>query len=203
MGAIRNLCPRSILLDAGRLTRNDDTEAVIAEYLTANANHDGHWTRSEERSNKEDIYLTEVAVSNGSNEVTGSVDSNRPFNIFISLMAKRDLVNAQIHTRITNQEGVILFTTANTDAGGDTPISKGAHTYNIEIPKNLLPPGVYEVTVGVMIPKVKLFDIVENELLFAIEDVGSHATILRDGRRGVVTPLLSWKEIHDHPSQAI
>ena len=197
MGAVRKLCPKAILLDRGSVECNEVTENVIGQYLTANASHTGHWIQSKEPPDSKGIYLREVSITDGQGTASGTLDSNRAFNIVVSLVAQNDIIGAQIHTRITNQEGIVIFTTANTDIPGiDLVTKKGPHKYRIKVPENFLPPGLYEVTVGAMIPKVRLFDIVENELLFVIEDIGSHATILRDGRLGVVTPLLDWEEIN-------
>jgi lipopolysaccharide transport system ATP-binding protein len=196
MGSIRKLCRKAILLDGGRVQLNEVTEKVIAEYLTADASHTGHWVKSNEVRRLGGIAISEIRVTNSQGTTAGTVDSNRPFNLIVSVDVQDDMSGAQIHARITNQEGVVVFTTANTDASGiDLFTNKGKRTFKIEIPKNFLRPGMYELTVGTMIPKTELFDIVENELFFIVEDVGSHATILRDGRLGVVTPILEWKEI--------
>lgn len=44
------------------------------------------------------------------------------------------------------------------------------------------------------IPGKICFDSIKSEQSFEIEDSDTHATLLRDGRKGVVTPVLSWHE---------
>ncbi len=41
-------------------------------------------------------------------------------------------------------------------------------------------------------PKLLLYDIIDDEMAFVIHDTGSLEQVLRDNRRGVVSPVVHW-----------
>ncbi len=195
MSAIRSLCQKVVLLERGCLCLFSGTEQVVNEYLTGNAIYSGHW-RASAQAPEAEIHFEEITIRDQEEYITGNIDSRKPFRIHIHFSVGQDVANAQIAMRLTNQEGVPLFTTANTDIAQQyLPLRAGKHAYSVEVPLSFLPPGMYNLIVAAMIPGEKLFDVVENEIVFMIEDLGNHATLLRDNRLGVVTPLLFWTEI--------
>ncbi len=195
MGAIRRLCDQAILLEDGAVVMQGPAAAVIDRYLTSNLTYEGFWARQAPLPAAPGLYVQEIAVESPDGLVSGHVDPARPFTIRLGLSATTAVDDVQVAVRVTNQEGIPVFTTANSDARSATPpIARGAHTYRIGVPAHLLPPGAYSILVGVLIPQVRLIDVVENEIGFLVEDLGGHATALRDGRLGVVSPLLDWVE---------
>jgi len=48
--------------------------------------------------------------------------------------------------------------------------------------------------VAAMVPRVKLFDIVENQVAVFVEDVNSLGTLMNDNRLGVISLRLPWEE---------
>lgn len=195
MAAIRNLCERGVLLDQGRVLIDNDSALIIKEYLARDTISRGIWRRTTALPRKAGIYFEEVSITDSDDEIAGKIDSSEPFNINVSVTASRDMSNAQVAIRLVNQEGTAVFTTANTDLGKSfTPIKAGMHRYRIRIPGNFLAPGSYTLLIASMIPRIERFDAIENDVSFVIEDLSSPAAILRDGRLGVVTPVLEWGE---------
>jgi lipopolysaccharide transport system ATP-binding protein len=128
--------------------------------------------------------------------VSGHIDSTEPFVVSVMVCARRDIDGVHLHIRFTNQDGIAVFTTVNTDiAGVEARISKGRHRYLVQVPGGFLYPGCYTLIVAALIPSVKLVDVIPEAITFGVEDLGSHATLLRDGRLGVVTPRFEWKEV--------
>ena len=70
-------------------------------------------------------------------------------------------------------------------------IKKGKSVYSLLLPGDYLKPGLYFLKVALLIPNVKIFDIIE-EFPFSIDDTGRHATIQQDNRLGIITPKLVW-----------
>ncbi|MHC1741669.1 MAG: ABC transporter ATP-binding protein [Syntrophobacteraceae bacterium] len=195
MAAIRNFCRHSVLLEQGTIRAYDTTPAVLSHYLTTISRLAAVWTREEPIPDSSGVYFMEIAILDHLGEVSAHIPSNCPFSIHLSLRATQTFHNAQIAIRVTNEEGIPIFTTANTDIlKAYQTISSGECKFNITIPNDLLHPGKYNLIIAVMIPGLVCFDSIHNELSFIIEDFGSHATALNDHRLGVVTPLLEWKE---------
>ncbi|MDF5722699.1 MAG: ABC transporter ATP-binding protein [Rhizonema sp. PD37] len=196
MGAIRNLCRRAILLERGKLIEDSTFEIALSKYLTSGSTFEGYWQRVDLNTLNQEISILEVKIMNNYGENSGYVSSTEPFYIDVSIHTKEIISNAQIHIRITNQEGIPVLTTANTDANQENKVlEKGIHNYRLEMPSSFLPPGVYNLIIAAIKPTVKLFDIVDSKVSFSIEDMGGHSTILRDGRLGVVTPILNWQKL--------
>jgi len=192
MGAVRRLCSRVVLLDGGRVASIGEPAQVIEEYLGGGAQSAGLWTRESPVPDSTGIYFSEISLTNARGAITNTLASTEPFNINLSVEVPTHTRPAQISIRITNQQGIAVFTTANTDVDRRLlSVPKGRHWYSVAIPGDFLGPGRYTTLVGAAIPGVVSFDLVE-ALAFTIEDTGSHATALRDGRQGIVTPLLHW-----------
>ena len=195
MGAIRKLCTECILLGEGRTEMFGDSETVIRKYLTANTTYHGAWKRSSDMPQGRGIFFEEVTIRSHRGAVTGHFDSSEPLSINVSVYVPEEINDAQIAIQITNQESVPVFTTANTNSSKAYPtIQAGRHKYVIDIPGSFLHPGLYSIIIASMIPRAQIYDLIEDELSFLIEDMGNHATALRDGRLGVVTPIFEWKE---------
>ncbi len=196
IGSIRSLCSRAILLEKGRSILDATTEKVLHSYLSSGNSLNGYWKRSDSMQSSEDITFTEVRISNQHNVQTGIVSCIEPFFICVHLNSNRDIDDAQIHIRIINQEGIPILTTSNTDSNGQQIINRGSNSYRVKIPPTFLSPGNYTLVIAAMIPKTKLFDVIDSEVQFSIEDIGSHATGLQDGRLGVVTLVLDWQLVN-------
>ena len=140
-----------------------------------------------------DINIIEISSRTISNQVNGNLDSQKNFKIRIRVNSKITYNNAQIHIRITNQEGISIFTLSNSDDQSHKyELVAGNSTYEVTIPGNFLKPGKYNAIVAILEPNIRILDLVEN-FNFKIVDVGNHGTILRDGRLGVVTPIFEWE----------
>ena len=206
MAAVRTLCQRCVMLDGGRVLADDLAAEVIEQYLFSGETEAGVWVRpagedkdgGEGKDGQKPVRFLRVEVAGLNGEAAASLHSSRPFGISVEFEVARPLSNAQVAVRVTNGEGVAVFTTANTDARESfVPLRPGRHTYRIVVPGKLLAPGRYSLLVAAMVPREVLYDLVENRVHFHVENLGTHATLLRDERMGVVTPLLHWEEVED------
>lgn len=195
LAVVRNLCDTALLLRQGRLVEFGPTEAVLRAYLTSEVSRSGEWLRPSAVPAAPGAYFEAVRILGGDGQPTATLDVRRGGVFEIDVCATDDLTRLQLNLRVTNAEGTPVFTTAHTDAAGSLlPLARGRHRLTVRLPGNLLLPGEYSVLAGSIVPNVVTYDVVENGLAFRVEDVGSHATALSDGRLGVVGPLLSWTE---------
>ncbi len=196
LGAVRALCNKTLLLDKGSLMLIDDTEKIIKEYFVKSMFHKGLWKKRIDPEKDGGMHIEEISITNKRDQVVGHIDSDETFVINLTVHAAEDIEGSQIAVRITNHEGITVFTTANSDFPKNYPmINRGRHRYRIEIPADWLPPSQYSLTAACMIPRIKLFDAVENEIVFSVEDRKNHASFTSDNRLGVVTPLFRWHEV--------
>jgi lipopolysaccharide transport system ATP-binding protein len=193
IAAIKNLCSRGIFLAQGNVVEDSTIERTISSYLTTGNISSNSWRRSHDTDPIQDVYFLEIDVKSKDDKPTEFVSSNNSFYIDVCFYIEKEIKDMQVHIRITNQEGIHILTTANTDCSPHNQnLKKGVCKFRVEIPAFLLCPGSYTLTIAAMIPKTKLFDIVDGLVSFSVEDLGSHSTMLKDGRQGVVTPILDW-----------
>jgi lipopolysaccharide transport system ATP-binding protein len=192
MGVVKNLCKSAILLSQGRLVNKNTTDIVMRDYLTIHGNSSGLWVRESSDNTKSNAFLTRMEIIDGHGIVTGNVDSDQSFHIDLHICALQEIPTIQIAIRVQNGEGICIFTTANSDAANAYPVlAKGESRYSVEIPSGFLPPGSYSLTAAIMIPNVQIYDLIEDELTFYVENTGQ-AGFSQDGRIGVVNPILKW-----------
>jgi lipopolysaccharide transport system ATP-binding protein len=192
LGSISSLCKNSILLKNGKLELKDKTSAVLSEYLRSDSNSTGHFKNNVTST---DFYFEDISIVNSKSEITAVINSNEEFSLIITYVLLVSMQNLQVAVRITNEEGVAIFTTSNLDKELKYRLdSPGKYAYKIEIPKFLLKPGSYSIIVAGFQPST-LYQTIENCLVFKIEDTGSIYNFFNDNRQGIVSPLINWKKI--------
>jgi lipopolysaccharide transport system ATP-binding protein len=194
LGVMRELCTRGILLQKGKIIENTNFEKATHEYIVSGAEFNGYWKRPIDFINKR-INFLEVSIKTASEEKSGHISSIESFYIDILFKVEQKINNFQIHVRITNQEGIPVLTTANIDFDEqEKSIDKGVYNYRISMPGSFFQPGIYSLIVASLIPKTELIEVIDGKVIFSIDDMGNHATILNDSRLGVVTPIFSWQK---------
>lgn len=196
MGAIARLCTGAVLLERGRMRLADFTKPVIQMYLDKAKKTTSTWSRSTSIPVHDEIVFESISIANKDRKIAEVLPSNEPFSITLVVNATASLKGVQIAIRITNEQGIPILTTTNCDQAGKLQeISRGRYRYTVSLPASFLPPGYYTLIVASFVPGEKLFDVVEDKLGFCIDDMGSLATLMKDGRLGVVTPLMPWDEV--------
>jgi lipopolysaccharide transport system ATP-binding protein len=194
MAALNALCPRSLYLERGCIALDGPTDSVVHRYLhAAKATKPSRWRRGQQNGSRT-ACITGIELRREGMPFDQNIAATDTFSVRIDVEVSR-ATQAQIAVRFTNDMGIPIFTTANSD--GQTKysmLSPGHQSFEVEIPRHLLAKGTYSVLVAVHQPLVELFDVVENEVSVTIEDVGPQASTLRDDRVGLVNPILRWTQ---------
>jgi len=120
-----------------------------------------------------------------------NIAADSGFEIAFDYTVKKPLPAGRLALLVTATDGTTIFASANTD---DTtalrgPWPLGRQRTRCRVPGHLLVPGQYYVTIS---EPVEAYDMIhERVLAFTITEENS--LIARDGRRGVVAPLLEWR----------
>jgi lipopolysaccharide transport system ATP-binding protein len=194
MGAIRNLSDRCLLLSEGTLIFEGIVEETIRKYLTTYSFYSGTWNRSI-KDNTGPLFFERIYITNSKGEITGSILSSEDFtiNMRIENNSQVEIRNLQVHIRMVNSEGTPIFTTSNNDVFGNAnKIINGTNNLSVTIPGKFLQSGSYSFIAAIIVPRTKLYDIVDNQIPILIEDNSPKNSPIHDGRLGIVTPILSW-----------
>jgi len=194
IAAVKMLCSHGMLLQNGKLLYAGPAGEVLQQYVLSGTNESGRWTRNQNKGRESDICFESAFLLDSSGNVKAEFDFEEVIRLRISAFVARDIERAQIAIRVTNQEGVPIFTTCNTDEARQfVPLRAGVANYNVQLTPGLLAPGRYSLKIAAHIPKVQLFDQIDDEISFVIHDTGSQASLLCDDRLGVIYPPVSWK----------
>jgi lipopolysaccharide transport system ATP-binding protein len=201
MAAVRTLCSRGLLLRQGTVQKFGSISEVVDSYLTDGVEYSGYWVRERPIPESEGIYFEEVRIYNEAGDLAGHLDCTGSFSIEMCLQTTGVFDRALIAIRITNQDGVPVLTTCNTDIHrGFVRFEPGFQTIRVTIPANFLVPGTYTLALATQIPSYQLFDAIDNTIAICIEETGSVAMITNDQRVGVVNPILPWTMEEKAPS---
>jgi len=167
MGAIRNLCNKSALIENGSLKMISQTENVIKTYLSIE-----HSFISYVSSKTDSIFLQSAKLNNEEDIITDVFDFNSNISILLNIHLDEIPIGLCVTIALQNIYKNRIFSV-------DLDLSKYSKSLDniLEIkficPKLPYAPGNYSIIVGLHIPNNLIFEIIEDILPFTIIDKGS------------------------------
>ncbi|MBN1438915.1 MAG: ABC transporter ATP-binding protein [Anaerolineales bacterium] len=201
MTAIHRLCPRTILLDEGRVAADGDTAEVISHYLNADrsAADCKEWDSPDQAPGDETARLKRVRLLDRGGKQRSTFEIREPVNIEVEYWAFDTKYPFLPIILIHNDDGIcVLESAANHDpAYIEKKRHKGIYRSVCRIPGNFLNEGMFAVDVLLRVLVPRRYFIRESNLLsFRVEDSGSGQSVKGDYPRawsGVVAPILNWE----------
>lgn len=194
MGAISELCDRSILLDKGKLISDDKTANVIKKYLQLNAESSKNSQKFLEINPELPCNITEIKVSNNLNEYNGSFDLSEIIVIKIKYIVTALCHNLQLTITLT-RNGIELFHTFDTDNLQEIPTSNpGEYIATCTIPGMFLKSGQYIGCISMGTPE-KLIQSINSAFSFEVEELSINTTMkgYRHDRPGHIIAPCTWQ----------
>ncbi len=188
LSLIAQLCEKVIWLDRGRVMQSGPTREVVSAYLAEGAGGSAEW-RPETPVSDAFEYHSVAIESSSSDRVTIPADSS--FGIVFDFTVKKPMPPGRLALLILSNDGTTVLASASTDriSALREPWTLGRQRARCIVPGHLLVPGQYYVTIS---EPADGYDVIhERVLAFAITEENS--LMARDGRRGVVAPLLEWR----------
>jgi lipopolysaccharide transport system ATP-binding protein len=186
---IMPLCRRALWLQRGAVMEIGDIGVVASKYLSTKRVSTAEWKPNVLNSDYFKYDRVSIIVPPG--HTAESISPDSPFKIELRYSIECSELRGRISLLIRNQSDVIVLTSTNSDS--ETFVNMrwemGAYTETCEIPGNLLMPGVYYLTISQ--PERDGNAILEDVCKFEISEIGSLRA--RDGRAGVIAPLLKWE----------
>ncbi len=174
MGAIVRLCPRALLLRAGTIVAMDKSETVVAGYLSPSSREILDVSLDAESSPNSPLILTRCWVTDASGDPVAVVNVTNEFRIMLKVLARQEVLDADISVRVSNMLGSPLFTSNLSDSRNSLArIRPGEHTFTIAIPGCFLAPDNYSLHIGIHRPNVEVLDVHDDILTFRVEESGS------------------------------
>ena len=195
MGAVRSLCSRALVFDAGRVNFDGTADGAIGFYLTKTAQslgeQDGRRTFESDDPRCPELALREIRLLDGSGQVRGFFDAVDSIRVEIDYQVKVPLRGARTVLRVSTQEGEEAF--ASTDhLARDAVQLPGRYRTACTIPGGLLNQRMYLAGVVFEIPDIRLLIPRPEQLAFTVSGGGNHGSTYLENWPGVVCPVLQW-----------
>ncbi len=197
MPAILNLCGRAILLEKGKNRKSGKSLNVVNHYLTDGKSPSGKICfTAEEGGNRSEFYFNSASVlKSGGSAITpillkDDVVIQVEYDITVPL---RRLV---LVLELIDSTGTYILSSTDKDQNPSTmgDIRKpGRYITHCHIPNTFLRPGRYYINLKASIPMVRILADLPCVLSFDILDVNSLPSKIGQGRKGVISPVLSWE----------
>lgn len=199
MPAITRLCPRTILLDQGRVLSDGPSHQVASDYLSGGLGTTAkrEWSDLSKAPGNDIVRLQAVRVRTEDGAVADVMDISKPVAIEMEFQVLQSGYVLIPNYHFFNEHGVYVFVAGDNDpAWLDRPRPKGLFISTAWIPGNLLAEGT--VTVGAAVttldPEQVHFFEREAVAFQVVDNMDSDSP--RNGYRGhipgVVRPLLKW-----------
>ncbi len=197
MGAIRSLCPRSILIERGKIEADGSSDQVISQYLKHNEpldSHSGeiHWLNADQAPGSPNLRLRSIRLVSADGRVQDQFDVNEPIGIEFVYQILEPIRGMRMVLVVTTMEGIMVFaSTDHTVRPYET--HPGTYCSRVKIPPGLLNRTRYTIQVHAGIPGINVLLKGEDYLAFTCVGDTSHGSYFPEDWPGTIAPKLDWE----------
>jgi lipopolysaccharide transport system ATP-binding protein len=153
MTAVKSICSRAILIDAGRVAADGDVDMVVDRYLSAGTDMAATGIIAEDAPRHQDVkgeaLFRSVTLSTPDGTPTTQLYFGQPFRVTVVCDVLKDIPDGHWEVSVSTRDGGQVTYSTTMDGGrGPMPIGKGRHEVTVEFSNPLLP-REYTIDVGV------------------------------------------------------
>src|SRR5690348_17125186 len=194
MGAITQLCGRSILLQDGSVRAAGATQEIVDRYLSELATTGLSVSLNRDRDSSCDAIVTDCWIADHQGRRIAAVDVRNDWQIGVKVVVRRKPEDIDVGVRVCNSMHVPLFTSNMRQSRADEgELAVGENEFYIGLPGHFLAPGSYSLTVGTHRPNVEVLDVHEDVLRFDVEETGSDMWKYRSSNFGNILVQFPWR----------
>lgn len=197
MGAIRQLCPRVMLLKSGCISKDGPASEIAEFYLRDSIGVDDIFCgkRIFQEDLEKDFQTTSICLMNNRGEVTVNFDCDEPVKVEINCISRRPIPGLYGYLGVLNREGQPVWVSDSMDVQPNRldALSPGFHRINISIPSRSLASGEYVLTISFASTQANHAFHVDHpgeSVAFRLEDSSS---LRGTKRQGYFSTLLPWQ----------
>jgi lipopolysaccharide transport system ATP-binding protein len=178
LSAVQRMCPRSILLQAGRLIADGPTGDILRTYLaiSPDAPRPGKWIdlSRAQRTGTHEVRVQAVKYSGGDAATEFHPYPDGPLELDIELISDRHRTIGSLGLSLHDQQGGRLISADTMSLDAAVPLGVGSNRVKLQIASLHLNPGVYYATLWVSgrLGR-KIFDRVESAFALQVVDQSS------------------------------
>lgn len=198
MTAVKRLCERGVLLNAGSLVDDGPVDQVVSNYLQQAAvsqnTTERDWDVVESLPGNAIVRIRNAFVRTSNQTASDYLQTDQELEVGVKFSVLQAGHNINVTFVIANSEGITVFATSTVQHSNlrERKLEKGLHQAKFRIPADLLNTDVYRARIMFVEdearPIFKMEDILTFEVADSIKNRGSY---LRK-RPGVIAPILEW-----------
>ncbi|HBH78813.1 MAG TPA: ABC transporter ATP-binding protein [Nitrospira sp.] len=196
MGAIAQLCERTVHLEQGRLKCVGPSAEVVSAYLSSSVGADvkSIWFNDSSKPNHAEVRFISARLLSVDEQPLSVVRFDSAFFVEIAYAVSVPIRDLSISYKVHDTQGNLVFEAMDTDMPEWKGRVRGPGQYRsiCEVLPSFLKPGRYHISLCSFIEHVKIIEKQESILSFDVSEVGYP---LNPGRLGIVSPVLQWKVI--------
>ena len=152
IGAILQLCIRSVLLAKGQAVLDSDTNSVVSEYLAETSGNESIAVFEEDPSLPAQILSMSVISTSG--KPINTNPHTRPFAISLNYLVKKWNVGSYVCLDVFNEHETRLLWSSDVSSIDEMTVDRQPGTYQalVTIPGDILSPGRYSFTSSIVTP---------------------------------------------------
>ncbi|WP_299017271.1 ABC transporter ATP-binding protein [uncultured Polaribacter sp.] len=191
MTAVANLCSKVIVLKDGAIKFIGITEDAVENYLKNQK--DNNHLYQDKLIEDDEFKLINFDLINENGESNYNFYTNQEISFEFNFLLKKTLNGLRIgFDLIDNNNSEVVFRSFNDDLMEQECYMKGSYNLNASIPKNLLKPGNYLISVAIGIHNVRWISLGEINIPITIFNINGINKNYADKRPGVIMPLIKW-----------
>lgn len=196
MGAIKNLCQKTLVMKHGRVESLEDTSSAIERYLSSDSDVDRYqaW-EGNERPGDNSIRLNSIKVLDCNGFFDRQLTSDDDVFVEVAYELFERLQNLRIVVNVLGYDGEEVFSTSDFNYYNPSRLrDPGVYTSVVKIPRRLLNVARYYIVIDIDIPKEKAF-VLAQTVSFNIDELIQNELGITNARRpsGIIHPVLDWK----------
>jgi len=196
MGAIAQLCARTVHLEQGRLKCVGPSAEVVSAYLSSSVGADvkSSWFNDSSKPNHAEVRFSSARLLSVDEQPLSVVRFDNAFFVEIAYAVAVPIRDLSISYKVHDTQGNLVFEAMDTDMPEwkGRVREPGQYRSICEVLPSFLKPGRYRISLGSFVEHVKMIEKQESVLSFDVSEVGYP---LNPGRLGIVSPVLQWKVI--------
>lgn len=200
MQAVTRLCPRTILLNNGRVLADGPSHEIISVYMNSEKPTKAvrEWFSPAEAPGDEVVRLCAIRIRAEEGGITDVMDIRKPVYIEMEYEVLKPNYIFLVHYHLFNSDGIQLFESIENDPSWiECPRPVGHYVSTSCIPGNFLSEGILFVspsirTLNPEIRRLRVNDAVAFQVIDSLDGNSARVNYIGD-LGGVVRPLLKWE----------
>ena len=195
--AIQSLCTMGVELEKGKIRSIGSIDNVIKSYMGKTKGLQGSYKCQPELLSHKKAQLLEIFILDSNNEHSSHIPINESFTIHIKWKLNVDVPFLRVGLKFFNSMEVVTLVTIDTDTNELHGKKRCSNTYYqyVKIPKFILMPDIYSVTLFAGMPKIERVMEYNNIINFKLSDNNTHLSLVTgENRGGFISTPLTWIE---------